>query len=88
MDLPFKNPECSSSRLRLTGHGHSAAKRVLSVLNLPPPINKDSWSNQPKCSRSIRLILLQLTRFVDAFGNFTDCQDCFSFVLLVKRSKT
>ena len=33
--------------LKLTGHGHSIAKRVLSVLNL------DSWSNHTKATERI-----------------------------------
>jgi len=45
--------------LRLTGCGHSAAKRVLSVLNLPPPVNKDSWSNHTKALEQIANELLE-----------------------------
>ena len=44
--------------LRLTGCGHSAAKRVLSVLNLPPPMNKDSWSNHTMALEQIANELL------------------------------
>jgi len=45
--------------LRLTGCGHSAAKRVLSILNLPPPVNKDSWSNHTKALEQIANELLE-----------------------------
>ena len=34
--------------LRLKGGGHSVARRVLSVLNLPSPVNKDSWTKHTK----------------------------------------
>ena len=39
--------------LRLTGRGHSAAKRVLSVINLPSPVNKDSWTKHTKALEQI-----------------------------------
>ena len=45
--------------LRLTGRGHSVAKRVLSVLNLPSPVNKDSWSNHTKALERIAHDLLE-----------------------------
>ena len=45
--------------LRLTGRGHSAAKRVLSVLNLPSPVNKDSWSNHTKALEQVANELLE-----------------------------
>ena len=45
--------------LRLTGRGHSAAKRVLSVLNVPSPVNKGSWSNHTKALERIANDLLE-----------------------------
>ena len=45
--------------LRLTGRGHSAAKRVLSVLNLPSPVNKDSWTKHTKVLEQIANDLLE-----------------------------
>ena len=45
--------------LRLTGRGHSAAKRVLSVLNLPSPVNKDSWTKHTKALEQIANDLLE-----------------------------
>ena len=45
--------------LGLTGRGHSAAKRVLSVLNLPSPVNKGSWSNHTNALERIVNDLLE-----------------------------
>ena len=45
--------------LRLTGRGHSAAKRILSVLNLPSPVNKDSWTKHTKALEQIANDLLE-----------------------------
>ena len=45
--------------LRLTGCGHSAAKRVLSVPNLPSPVNKDSWTKHTKALEQIANDLLE-----------------------------
>lgn len=45
--------------LRLTGRGHSVAKRIPSVLNLPSPVNKDSWSNYMKALERIANDLLE-----------------------------
>ena len=45
--------------LRLTGCGHSAAKRVLSVLNLPSPVNKDLSTKHAKALEQIANYLLE-----------------------------
>lgn len=34
--------------MQLVGRGHSAADRLLRALNLPKPINKNSWSSHTK----------------------------------------
>ena len=45
--------------LRLTGGGHPAAKRVLSVLKLPSPVNEDSWTKHTKVLEQIANDLLE-----------------------------
>ena len=59
--------------LRLAGRGRSAAQKILSVLNLPSPISRDTWSNHTKTleqvanelkERELKNAALEVKRFL------------------------